>query len=241
MTVKLMEHPRGNRQRLVHGLTDDFYAYSSGQLWTSVLTDSGSAAAGDAAGGVLDLIPSDGTVADNDEAYVKTTKEVFKIANQKTIIGEARVAWTEANTDDANVLVGFLDAIAANSLQDNGAGPPASYSGAVFFKADGDTVWSVEVSDGATQWTAQLTAANSLDGVAKTCGAGTFQELRIEIVPYSSTKADVSFWIDGVLVYKKKDATYASATEMNFGFGVKNGGANNEDLKVDYADAWQLR
>lgn len=239
--MKLIEHPTGHKIRNLHVVSDDFQTFASGQLWTSVLTDSGSAAAGDAAGGVLDVIPSDGTVADNDEAYVKTTKEVFKIANGKPIIGEGRLTWTEANTDDANVLIGFLDAIAANSLQDNGGGPPASYSGAVFYKVDGDTVWSVEVSDGATQWTKKLDATGSLDGIAKTCGAGTYQELRIEITPITSTKVDVCFFIDGVLVYKVKDATYASATEMNFGFGVKNGNTNNENLKVDYAEAFQKR
>ena len=239
--MKLLEQTGAETRRLMHGLQDDFQNYASGNAWTSVLTDSGSAADSDAAGGVLDVIPSDGTVADNDEAYVKTTQEVFKFANGKPLACEGSLTWTEANTDDANVLFGFLDAIAANSLQDNGAGPPSSYSGAVFFKADGDTVWSVEVSDGSTQWTKKLDASGSLDGIAKTCGAGTYQELRIEVVPISSTKMDVCFFIDGVLVYKVKDATYANATEMNFGFGVKNGGSNNENLKIDRAEAWQKR
>ncbi len=239
--MKLLEQTGAERRRLLHGIEDDFQHYATGHRWTSVLTDSGSAASGDAAGGILDVIPSDGTVADNDEAYVKSTKEIFKFANGKPLSAEGSLTWTEANTDDANVLFGVLDAIAANSLQDNGAGPPASYSGAVFFKADGDTVWSVEVSDGGTQWTKKLDASGSLDGVAKTCGAGAYQLLRIEVLPISSTKMDVCFLIDGVLVYKVKDATYANATEMNFGFGIKNGGGNNENLKVDRAECWQKR
>lgn len=233
--------PRTDEFERVHRIRDDFHAYSSGQLWTSVLTDSGTAAATDAAGGVLSITGSDGTVADNDEGYVKSTKEVYKFANNKPLCGESRLTWTEANTDDANVLFGFLDAVAANSLQDNGAGLPASYSGAVFYKVDGDTVWSVEVSDGGTQWTKKLDASGSLDGIAKTCGAGTYQTLRIEAVPISSTKMDVSFFIDGVLVYKVKDATYANATEMNLAWGVKNGGGNAETLLVDWVDAPQTR
>ena len=239
--MKLLEQTGAEKRRLVHGFEEDFYHYVTAHRWTSVLTDSGTNSVGDAAGGVLDMVPSDGTVADNDEAYIKTTAEVFKFVNAKPLACEAYLAWTEANTDDANVFVGFMNAIAANSLQDNGAGPPSNYSGAVFFKADGDTVWSAEVSDGTTQWTKKLDADGSLDGIAKTCGAGTYQELRIEVVPTSSTKMDVCFFIDGVLVWKKKDATYASATEMQFGAGVKNGGSNNENLKIDRAEAWQKR
>ena len=226
--------------RLKHRIFDHFHTFSSGQLFTSVLTDSGTNQANDAAGGVLTLQPSDGTVADNDEAYVKSTKEVFLFANNKPLYLEAKLKWTEANTDDANVLFGVLDAVAANSLVDNGGGPPSSYAGAVFYKIDGETVWTVEVSDGSTQWTKKLDASGSLDGIAKTCGAGTYQTLRIEAVPISSTKMDVSFFIDGVLVYKVKDATYANATEMNLAFGLKNGGANQETLYIDYVDAEQV-
>jgi hypothetical protein len=52
---------------------------------------------------------------------------------------------------------------------------------------------------------------------------------------------DVEFWIDGVLVYKIKDTSYTSATEMHVFAGVKNGDTNLETLNVDYIEAWQLR
>jgi hypothetical protein len=181
-------------------------------------------------------------VADNDEAYVESANEVFKFAADKPLLFESRVQFTEANTDDANVLVGLMDAVGANSLQDNGAGPPASYSGAVFFKVDGGTVWQTETSNSTTQTTNELTAANvnNLAKRAVTAGGAAYQTLRIECMPYSATNAYVSFFVDGVLC-AQHDYIFTSATEMQIVFGVKNGGANNETLNVDYVSCTQSR
>lgn len=216
---------------------DHFTEYASGGKFTSIVTDSGTVAVGDAANGVVVLTPSDGTVADNDEAYIKTTNEVFLIAANKPCRQKAKLKFTEANTDDANVFVGFMSAIAANSLLDNGGGPPASYTGAVFFKEDGQTLWSVEYSIAGTQNTAQLTAVNSLDKLAKTAGGTAYQMLEILIEPKTATLCDVYFFIDNVLVYKMTDQVYTSATEMNWGAGVKNGAGNLETLSIDLMEA----
>ena len=150
--------------------------------------------------------------------------------------------FAEANTDDENILVGLLDAVGANSLQDNGAGPPASYSGAVFFKVDGGTTWNVETSNSTTQTTNELvsTNANNLSRKTQTAGGAAYQTLRIEYTPYSATNAYVSFFVDGVQCCQH-DYVFTSATEMQIGIGVKNGGANNETLNVDYVVAVQER
>ena len=220
---------------------DDFNEYTSGGKFTSVLTDSGSATVSDGAKGILALVPSDGTVADNDEAYIKTTKEIFKIADGKPCQWKALVQFTEANTDDANVFVGLKDAIAANSLVDDGGGPPSSYSGAVFFKVDGDTLWQAEYSNGGTQNTVRLSAANSLDKLDKTAGGSAYQKLESLIQPKTSSLCDVFFWIDNVLVCKMVDQSYSSATEMQWGAGVKNGGGNLETLNIDLVEVAQAR
>lgn len=212
-------------------VSDDFPYFVSTDLWTSVLTDSGTAAVSDAVGGVLTLTCSDGTVADNDEAYAKSTTEVFKFAASKPIRLEARVKLTEANTDDANILVGLLDAVGANSLLDNGGGPPASYSGMVFFKVDGGTVWQAETSIAGTQDT---------DTSAGAFTSATWHNLRIEWVPASDTSGTAKFYVDGVLG-ATSTFTYTGATEMQAVLGVKNGGANNESLLVDRFRARQLR
>lgn len=226
---------------LTHGFFDDFQYFVTTDLWTAILTDSGTAAVGDAAGGVITLTPSDGSVADNDEAYIHTTEELFLFAAGKPAMVEARLQFSEANTDDANIMFGWVSGSAADAIQDDGAGPPASYSGAVFFKQDGQTLWSVEISLAGAQQTVQLTAANSYDGIAKTAGGSSYQKLRIVFLPTAGALADVLFYINDVLVYKFTDFTITSATEMDVFAGTKNGGANNQTLLIDYISAWQER
>lgn len=180
---------------------------------------------------------------DNDEAYLATKCELFKFAAAKPMFCEALVSFTEASTDDANIMFGLMDAIGADSLLDDGGGPKASYSGAVFFKVDGSTNWQVENSIAGTQKTTDLTAANSLTNAAVTAG-GAFQRLRIEHHPTagpSGTTADILFLVDGILVAKHTDQLVTSATQMSVGFGAKAGGANAETLLADYVYGVQIR
>jgi hypothetical protein len=158
------------------------------------------------------------------------------------LLFEARVQFTEAATNAANILVGLLDAVGANSLVDNGGGPPSSYSGAVFFKVDGGTRWQAETSNSTTQTTDDLvsTNVNNLSKKTQTAGGSAYQTLRIEYMPYSSTNAYVSFFVDGVLCCQH-DYIFTSATEMQIGIGVKNGTATNELLNVDYVVCTQER
>lgn len=240
---KLLDRlPMFLQERSLHIVADDFCKDYDAAEWISVLTDSGTASVGDAVGGIMALVPSDGTVADNDEAYLKSPNETFLFANNKPLIFEARVQFTEANTDDANVIVGVKDAVAANTILDDGGGPAASYSGAVFFKTDGATNWQVETSLAGTQTTTDLTAsnANNLAKRTMTAGGSAYQVLRLEFLPYSSTNAYVNFYIDGVQV-AQHDYVYTSATEMQICLGVKNGFTNLETLNVDYAICAQAR
>ena len=122
-------------------LVEDFHGYTDGYIWTKTAGDAGASVAQDAdgLGGVI-LLTTGAT--DNNEAYL-ASPELFKFLANRPIEFEILLQFSEANTDDANDCAGLMDAVGANSIQDNGAGPKASYSGAVFFKADGDTVWSV--------------------------------------------------------------------------------------------------
>lgn len=225
----------------VHGIFDDFDRDVDAAEWVSTLTDSGTASVGDAAKGILALVASDGTVADNDEAYIESPNETFLFAAGKAIAFGALVQFTEANTDDANVFVGLLDAVGANTLVDDGAGPKTTASGVGFFKVDGGTTWNIFASLSTTQTKVNLTAANSLDKLAKTAGGASYQRLEIVVIPKNTTQQDVEWYIDGVLVYKLTDMVFTSATEMQIGAGVKNGGANNETLNIDYIYAYQIR
>lgn len=219
------------------GFVEHFDGLNSAR-WTSTLTDSGTAAVGDEVGGVVTLSPSDGTVADNDEAYI-STKEIFKIAAGKALNMGGLVQFAQAATNAANVYFGLMDAVAANAIQDNGAGPKASFSGAGFFCKDGSVNWHVIYSDGSTQTIAELTATNSLNKQANVAASAAFQLLEIDIVPKTSTLVDVVFKINGSTVYKMLDRTYANATEISAMVGVKNGTAAQQALKCDAVAAHQ--
>lgn len=240
--MKALELPsNADLLRLYTGFAWDFTEYVSGDLWTTLASDSGTVALQDSSPPEVLISPSDGTVADNDETYIHTTKELFLFADGRPIIVEVRLQFAEQNTDDANIIFGLMSGVAADALQDNGAGPAASYSGALFFKEDGETVWSVENSIAGTQKTTQLTSDNSESGDDETAGQSAFQTLRVESRPVTSTKHDVLFFRDGKLVAKHKDQSYSSATEMAVIIGAKNGGGNHEQLNVQYCFAYQLR
>lgn len=217
----------------------DFEHGAADAPFTITATDSGGLTENDEKDGTVTLAPSDGTVADNDECYISSDTEMVLFKDDCPFVLEARVHLTEAATDDANWIFGVLSAPGANSLQDNGAGPPASYSGAVFFKEDGQTLWSCESSIAGTQQTKQLSADVSLDKSAWTAGTAAWQILRIESRPINSTLHDVCFYIDQgsglILVWKGTQRVYTSATEKAIIFGVKNGGSTHDNVnKLDY-------
>lgn len=77
---------RSNRLSLtpdVYVIESDFTeTLNTTNLYVATLTDSGTATVVDAAKGILPIVPSDGTVADNDEAYVQTKIESWLLANK---------------------------------------------------------------------------------------------------------------------------------------------------------------
>lgn len=229
-------------QRNQFAIQDDFLRDVDSADWATVISDLGSAAVGDVVAGILALVPSDASVGDNDETYARTANKLFKFAARKPCYFEARVQFTEASTNAANILVGLSSTVAADTLVDNGGGPPSNYSGAVFFKIDGGTVWQAETSNGTTQTTTELSASNA-NNIARrnvTAGGSAYQTLRIDYQPYSATNAYVTFSVDGVVV-AQHDYIFTSAVEMYVGFGVKNGSANLETLNVDYVACIQER
>lgn len=205
------------------------------RLWTGTQTDTGTITIIDAAGGVLQLEASDGTIGDNDESYCGTTNEPFLFAAGKNLYFETRLKLGAADSDGANVLVGVVSgANAVNTILDNGGGPPASYSGITVFKVDGGSAWQAEASIAGTQTTITLTAPGA---------PGTsYQRIGIEFIPTSASVATVNIYIDGVLVGSTAAFTFTSATEMSAFVGVKNGGTSvNTTLHVDYVHCRQAR
>lgn len=216
-----------------HSISDDFTELNTG-IWNTLDSDSGASVALDADGvGGLCLLTTGAT--NNNEAYLYSD-ERYKFADDKMLRYEVELSYTESATDDANVMVGVMDAVGANSLQDDGVGPKASYSGAVLFKVDGGTKWQFETSIGASQTTTQLGDS-----------AGGAQRLSIEFRPITSTSAEVVPFIDGKQAVDgngkpvKHVMTYTGATEMAAMVGVKAGSASSEVITVDYTDCSQMR
>lgn len=182
----------------------------------------------DAANGVLSIATD---VNDNDEAYVSTITETWKFAASKPMWFEARVALTEAATDKANIIVGLSDTVAANSLLDNGAGPMASYDGAVWFKVDGGTVWQFESSNAGTQVTTSSAGAFVTN---------TWYRLGFIFDPSDGTTGIITPYLDGV-IGTAQNITLSGLEEMHALLGVKAGSAAAETLRVDYIQILAVR
>ena len=244
----LVELPSVFLNRRTFGFMDDFDHLVTGDRWTNVLTDSGTAVVIDGAGGLLEQKASDGSVVDNDEAYTHTTAELFLFADQKPLLGEWHMQYTEINVDDANVMFGFMDNVAADSILDDGAGPRATFSGAVFYKVDGGTNWKVRTSVGTSFVDTDLisTNKNNLSGETQTAGGAAAQIFRIEAEPRTSTTVDVKFFIGTLttaplILVAKHELTISSSVEMQAMMGVKNGFTNQETILYDYVAPFQIR
>src|SRR5690606_15611651 len=111
----------------------------------------------------------------------------FLFAAGKPAMAQCRLQYAEAATDDANAIFGFMDAVGADSLIDNGGGPKAEFDGAVFYKIDGGTRWRVRSSN------ATAHVDHQIENVA---GGAAFVTLRIEVIPRADGYAEVSYWID---------------------------------------------
>lgn len=224
---------------------DTYYWFDDGimdqtdALGIDTITDSGTVAMGDTRKGIIVLTPSDGSVADNDEAYYASPNEVFLCAANKPIYGCCYLQFSEANTDDANVAFGFQNAVGANSIVDDGAGVKVSGSTLAIYKVDGGTVWKCASSCNGTSTVSTSTT---------TAGGTAYQKLEIFCDDYDGTYMKVTFKVDGrYLVDSTTGAVIthtvaiASATEMQCWCGVKNGFTNLETLHVDYIYGQQQR
>ena len=229
---------------------DDFDHYVTADTFTTTATNSGTVAVSDGAAGIVRLTPSDGTVADNDETYMHGTTELFKFATDKPMIFTAKVRPVSTTIAETNLIIGLKDAVAADSVLDDGGGPAASYSGALFAKLDGGTKWVCETSVSTSQTTV------TSDHVV---GNNAWDVLVIETKPISSTVTEVHFYTADVqsdgsfsladvgkttagTQFVAQTITHTSATEMEICFGVKNGAITNSNLlDVDWVYCAQKR
>lgn len=230
------------------GIFDDFVERDTDDfLWTDVATNASVAIDSDGIGGVVTL--SAGT-ADNGQAYLHTTNEIFKFQNDKPLVAVARVKVTEGGTNQAAFIIGLADGVALNHIKENET-PVDSHHGAFFFKQGGEADLKVESLASASDTHTTTTTEVDPD-------SGDWESYKIEVEPVSDTDKRVTFWHDseGGQNWKQlKDtngnlikhtislATPSAGTgELSLFVGIKNSSANGtQTMDVDYLGAWQLR
>ena len=239
MSKAMADSPALRHAREYHGF-DRIWDTDPDTTFDWIKTGEGTAVITDGGGNGLLLTPSAGTI-DNDEVYLDREFETFKPANNTPSSCETMLSYAQAATNAGNLVVGFTDAVAANLLVDDGAGPKTSGSFALFYSKDGGLNWWVGISVGSTQTLVELTAANSLDKQAHEAGSSSNQILRIDLMPKAGSLCDVAFIIDGVTVRKFMDWDISSITDMQYVVGAKNGSTADETPTIFYSSAWQKR
>lgn len=216
---------------------DDFFWYVTAHQWTSLAADTTpTLTVGDAANGVLALFTD---TTDNNEVAVRSTAELFKFGTNREIYGRCKLQYAENDTNKANLFFGFQNAIAANSMVDNGAGPRTTGSNLLIYKVDGGTVWRCQ----------SMCNGTSTDTVSTTtAGGSTAQVLEIMCKDWDGVSMQVTFKVDGQYLKDsnglviRHTVAIASATDMNVGVYVKTGGGSGgETVNVDYIAAQQTR
>lgn len=223
----------------IYGVFTDFTEDQTDLFWIDTVTDSGTVAMGDAVGGTAVFTPSDCSIADNDEAYIRCANEIFKVASQKPLYGECRLQFAETVASTQNIAFMFQNAIGADSIIDTAGGLKVSGDTLGIYKAETGFWKCVSVVAGGTATVSTSTTPAS---------AATWYVLGIEVIHQDSLGAIVAFKVDGASLYDSNGnvivhrIAYASATEMNVGCGVKLGaGTNNDTMTVDYIGGWQAR
>ncbi len=222
---------------------DDFFDY-----YDSSAPQAGYAEAGvspnmigtDAAGGILSI---EATGTQDYDGYISNMREIFSFTGTKRVTFEVKVKHTTLGTITPSLIVGLSDTVAADSMISAGTGPMASYTGAVFFKAEDGTVWNFETSSTTNQNTSTSVCAFTDD---------TYQILRFEYMPTSTTTATVtpytratvtSPWVQGTALAFETSSSIIPTTPvlMHLFFGIRTHEATAEFLLVDYVRVVQER
>ena len=206
---------------------EHFWAGATG-AWAAVAT-SGTAAALAERGGGVSLTTQ---AADNAIGSLTLSAKSLLPAASKPISFGALIQFAEAATNVGNVFVGLTSEAVATAMGADGAGPPASYSGAGLHKVDGGLNWIAEYSVAGLQNTVELNSAGALNSIAQVAGSSSNQLIEIDILPKTSTLCDVIFKINDVCVAKFLDQVFTSIAAMAPVVIVKAGSSTAEVIKV---------
>src|SRR3990172_4162128 len=144
MTTKLLNREPALENIRQHGFFDDFFSYTDAQLWTLAAgTGTGTAAViapGDAVNGSGGILRITTGATDNDEEYLYTTNELWKVANDKPIMAIARLRLTQSGANRSAFVFGLVDAPADNLIVSDEGGLATGKHGALFYKPSASAV-----------------------------------------------------------------------------------------------------
>lgn len=236
--------PRFQNALQTYEFFDDYDSERVDEDWALTNSDSGTAVAGDGESGILTVTPGASAWSDNDELYVARPNENYLFEADRALVAVFRLQYAEANTSAMNLIMGFMSGVGANALLDDGAGPAASYSGAVIYKVDGETVWRFETSIGASQTTTQ--SKHTAGGSSYMTFAIVCRHInadKVECVPmYDSAGGfNLKQMLDSNNNPIKHSIDPGSATEMTLFHGAKIGSTTSESYSIDFAGGAQSR
>jgi len=175
--------------------------------------------------------------ADNDYHLMVSRAAIFQFLRDKSLFFKARFSLTEAATDAANFAIGLSSVADATLLGNDGAGLPASFTGAVFHKVDGGTTFGFRTSNGAAH-VDSADAVPFISGHAYQVGF-TITSINVNearIMPYIVDEtAGKTYQMQAHKFY------WAGAAQMYVVYGVKAGGSSAETLKMIQIEAQQAR
>lgn len=243
-------------------IADDFDHYVTADTWTTTASDSGTVAVQNAVGGILKINPSSNgsnSQVINDETYVESTAELFKLATNKPIFFAAKVRPVADTISNLAAYVGLMDAVAADALVDTTGVPKTSTDQLGFYKANAAANWTCVAEANSTE-DARLTLTSG-QGSGKAVGNNAWDILVIKTEPITSTLTDVHFQFanmqtdgsysleevglvtpDDTRQFVAQQITHTSAAEMAICLGVKAGATNDSEyLDVDWVYCAQKR
>ena len=234
----LLPNPYDRFSRDAFEVFDDFNDYVSTDLWTDIQTDAtATVALADGQLSILKMLTS----ADNESALLHTTYEIFKFVTLVPLYAETLVKFTDAATATSNaaLMFGFADAFALDLITDGGQSLTINDSGALIFKKSEGTAWCFQTEIGGTAVTSTSTTVPQ---------SSSYQRLAIDVVPVSSTLFQARPFVDGKQLIDstsgaliQHDITLGTATDMQLGFEIKGGHADDTTAEIDYIYASQAR
>ncbi len=237
-------------KRRTYGGFTDWDEYTTAGRWTTTNTSTGTGVAAVLAttgpNGILSMAVTDAT--SNFELCVMMTNSPFLFANNRALMCETYMQFTDVTSNNAIIGFGFMSGTALLSFVDTTGEPKTSFSGAVIYKVPGGTQWKTASSVGAGSAGA---GTRNVSQSTTPCGGSSYHRLKIIAEAVSSTIMEVTYYVDDHQLqiaggrpgqsYIKDQLTYTSAAAMGIIHTVKQLSTVPATALWDYTGWEQLR